>query len=228
MIYFFKKSRILFNFLYQPNTISLFFMRNAWLYTLIPLLSHLCLLGPIILLKKMGPTTLSPLSLILLVQVDKSEIKVEWDCRIKHFSFFIAFSLVINGDYRQDTYWISWKFSLSDSLLCFSLQLHFLFILFFLLPLFESTSSLWLSLHLRFYIFFFSFLLPFLVATQELLYTFFSLFCRNTRATPSQFTRFTMVHQPSTVLHHEQSIVTVHDIMILFCSSLGPGVRPHH
>jgi len=157
MIYFFKKSRILFNFLYQPNTISLFFMRNAWLYTLIPLLSHLCLLGPIILLKKMGPTTLPPLSLTLLVQVDKSGIKVRWECRIKHFSFFIAFSLVINGDYRQDTYWISWKFSLSDSLLCFSLQLHFLFILFFLLPLFESTSSLWLSLHLRFYIFFFLF-----------------------------------------------------------------------
>jgi hypothetical protein len=51
-------------------------MRNAWLYTLIPLLSHLCLLGPIILLKKMGPTTLSPLSLTLLVQVDKSGIEV--------------------------------------------------------------------------------------------------------------------------------------------------------
>jgi hypothetical protein len=46
------------------------------LYTLIPLLSHLYLLGPIILLKKMGSTTLSPLSLTLLVQVDKSGIRV--------------------------------------------------------------------------------------------------------------------------------------------------------
>jgi hypothetical protein len=60
--------------------------RNAWLYTLIPLLSHLCLLGQIILLKKMGSTTLSPLSLILLVQVDKSGIEVGWECTTKHFS----------------------------------------------------------------------------------------------------------------------------------------------
>jgi hypothetical protein len=51
-------------------------MRNAWLYTLIPLLSHPCLFGPIILFKKLGPTTLSPLSPTLLVQIDKGGIEV--------------------------------------------------------------------------------------------------------------------------------------------------------
>jgi len=65
---------------------GIFGTRNALLYTLIPLLSHLCLLKPIILLKKIGPTTLSPLSLTLLVQVDKSGIEVGWECTTKHFS----------------------------------------------------------------------------------------------------------------------------------------------
>jgi hypothetical protein len=41
-------------------------MRNAWLYTLIPLLSHSCLRGPIILLKKIGSHyTLSIISHII-------------------------------------------------------------------------------------------------------------------------------------------------------------------
>lgn len=50
--------------------------RNALLYTFIPLLSYPCLFGSIILFKKLGPTTLSPLSPTLLVQIDKGGMRV--------------------------------------------------------------------------------------------------------------------------------------------------------